>query len=177
MPSPKTNSIIFGVLMLVTQVVLATMHGIFIRPIDQNSSAISGNLEGIAFFMPFLIAIATVLGFGLIFSYNKKLLFSGLGFSLFIFAFVIQYYPLINAFWTKTQIMGETVQGQTTPQFNNSIWYPWYLSRWTNPVPFENHIEQSFKCAIAIIGAFACVIGRVGTIEAYIFVLLGVVGF
>ena len=108
------------------------------------------------------IAFATVLGFGLIFSYNKKLLFTGLGFALFIFAFVIQYYPLINAFWTKTQIMGETVQGVTTPSFNKDIWYPYYLTRGTSYRFFQNHVIEAFKCAIAIIVAYSCVIGRVG---------------
>lgn len=52
------------------------------------------------------MSILTVIGFGLIFSYNKKLIWSGLGYTFFITAFVLQFYPLINAFWTKTQIMG-----------------------------------------------------------------------
>jgi hypothetical protein len=119
----------------------------------------------------------TVLGFGLIFSYNKKLIFSGLGFALFIFAFVIQYYPLINAFWTKTQIMGETIHNVPTPEFNKDIWYPYYLTRGTTPGYFENHVVEAFKCAIAIIVAYSCVIGRAGTLEAFFFVLFGVVGF
>lgn len=114
MPTPKTNSVIFGVLMIFAQASIAALNGVFIRPVDQNAASLLA-LSPETFFQPVAIALATVLGFGLIFSYNKKLLFSGLGFALFIFAFVIQYYPLINAFWTKTQIMGETVQSVPTP--------------------------------------------------------------
>ncbi len=135
MPTPKRNSIIFGVLMIMTQTIIATMNGVFIRPIEQNGTAFA-QLTAQIFFQPYVIALLTVLGFGLIFSYNKKLLFSGLGFALFIFAFIIQYYPLINAFWTKTQIMGDTVHGINTPQFNSDIWYPFYLNRASTPAYF-----------------------------------------
>lgn len=129
MPSPKTNSIVFGVFMIITQVILATFNGVFIRPIDQNSNTNGAPIYPQDMFQPIAIALVTVLGFGLLFSYNKKLLFSGLGFTLFIFAFVVQYYPLINAFWTKTQIMGENVQFVSTPQFNSNVWYSYFLNR------------------------------------------------
>ena len=163
MPAPKSNSIVFGVMMIIAQVSIAALNGVFIRPIEQNVTSILA-LSPEAFFQTVAVALLTVLGFGLIFSYNKKLLFSGLGFALFIFALVIQYYPLINAFWTKTQIMGETVQGVKTPMFNNDIWYPYYLTRATTPGFFENHMVEAFKCAIAIIVAYSCVIGRAGTL-------------
>ena len=104
MAKPNTNSMIFGVIMIITQVVIATMNGVFIRPIEQNN-ATATTMPYKALFEPFVVALLTVLGFGLIFSYNRKLLFTGLGFAFFIFAFVLQLYPLINAFWTKTQIM------------------------------------------------------------------------
>jgi hypothetical protein len=129
MPSPKTNSMVFGVLMIFTQICLATFNGVFIRPIDQNTATGGAAIVPQYLFQPIAIAFVTVLGFGLIFSYNKKLLFSGLGFTLFIFAFVIQYYPLINAFWTKTQIMGDYVANTPTPQFNSNVWYSYFLTR------------------------------------------------
>lgn len=72
----------------------------------------------------------TVLGFGLIFSYNKRLLWSGLGYTFFITAFVLQLYPLINAFWTKTQIMGSTVRTFGVSSFNDADYtYSYYLNR------------------------------------------------
>lgn len=36
---------------------------------------------------------------------------------------------------------------------------------------------EAFKCAIAVIVAYSCVIGRAGTLEAFVFVVIGVVGF
>jgi hypothetical protein len=36
---------------------------------------------------------------------------------------------------------------------------------------------MAFKCAIAIIVAYSCVIGRAGTLEAFLFVVFGVFGF
>ncbi len=71
-----------------------------------------------------------MLGFGLLFSYNKKLIWSGLGYTFFITAFVLQLYPLINAFWLKTQIMGETIRGTTLPLFSDDDKsMPYFLSR------------------------------------------------
>ena len=40
-------------------------------------------------------------GFGLLFAYNKHLVFSALGFTLLITAITIQWYFLVNAFWAK----------------------------------------------------------------------------
>ena len=114
MAHPTTNSRIFAALMIFTMIVLATMNGVFIRPYDQNNITIT-NIDIKSFFQPLVTALVVVLGFGLIFSYNRKLLFSGLGFSFFIFAFVLQFYPLINAFWTRTQILGTSVRGVAVP--------------------------------------------------------------
>lgn len=113
MAHPSTNSRVFAGLMIFSVIVLATMHGVFMRPFEQNNiqsvllnAALLNYIPVKGFFQPLVTALVVVLGFGLIFSYNRKLLFSGLGFTFFIFAFVLQYYPLVNAFWTKTQILG-----------------------------------------------------------------------
>jgi hypothetical protein len=36
MAVPKTNTLVFGVLMLITQIAIAALNGVFIRPIEQN---------------------------------------------------------------------------------------------------------------------------------------------
>lgn len=75
----------------------------------------------------------TVVGFGLIFSYNKRLLWSGLGYTFFITAFVLQLYPLINAFWTKTQIMGSVVGGVNVSSFRDANdTYAYFLNRYSD---------------------------------------------
>lgn len=43
-------------------------------------------------------------GFGLVLSYLKRLIWSGLGFTLFITAFSIQFYPLVNYLWRTAKI-------------------------------------------------------------------------
>lgn len=159
MPRPQTNSRIFGVLMIITEIIFAVMHGVYIRPVNQ--AGITVSLVG--FIQPFLMALVTVLGFGLIFSYNKRLLWSGVGFTFFITAFVLQFYPLINAFWTKTTLIGDSVLGVTTPRFDDdNKTYSIFLSRETDPGFYENHIESAFRCAIAISIAFSCIVGRAG---------------
>lgn len=43
-------------------------------------------------------------GFGLYFSYVKNMLWSGLGFTFFITAGVLQWYVVVNAFWSKANV-------------------------------------------------------------------------
>lgn len=45
-----------------------------------------------------------LIGFGLYFSYLRNMLWSGLGFNFLIVAGVLQFYPLINGFWTKANV-------------------------------------------------------------------------
>ena len=113
--------------MIITTIIMVTMHGVFISPLNQ---ATDGTLTLLGYMMPMIMGIMTILGFGLIFSFNKKLLYSGLGFTFFITAFVLQFYPLINAFWTNTNLMGESVHSVKTPNFNDDEKdFPFYLGR------------------------------------------------
>ncbi len=50
------------------------------------------------------IAVATIIGLGGIMTYVTGLKWSGFGFALLITALCYQYYFLISAFWTKTDI-------------------------------------------------------------------------
>lgn len=128
MSSPKQNTFIFAFLMIITQIIISVMHALFIRTEPQVSDSLDYSLMSFNLLIPFLLAFLTIAGFGLIFSYNKMLIKSGLGFTFFITAFVIEYYPLINAFWTKTQIMSIS----TTNFSDSSDTYPFYLTRASN---------------------------------------------
>jgi hypothetical protein len=66
----------------------------------------------ISIIKPFIISIASVLGLGLILSYRKKLLFTGIGYAFFINAFVLQYYPLVNALFTQTKFFTSLIDTQ-----------------------------------------------------------------
>lgn len=111
-PSINRNSLIFAILMIITEIIIAVMHGVYARPVNAATAPnyIAMSLQNL---IPFVLAVLVIAGFGLIFSYNKKLIWSGIGFTFFITAVVIQLYPLINAFWLKTQIL---TQSSTTFQ-------------------------------------------------------------
>ena len=96
---------ITGATLFVSQIVIIIVNGIYIRPIIQNDTKFK--IDSFTFFGPIVISIASTLGFGLLFSYHKRLIISGLGFSLFINAYALQYYPLISALWTQTKIFKE----------------------------------------------------------------------
>ena len=49
-------------------------------------------------------------GFGAFYAYNRQLAFSGIGFNLLISFMTIQWYFLINAFWTKVNIGNQGTQ-------------------------------------------------------------------
>jgi uncharacterized membrane protein len=122
----RRNNLIFFILMVPIQIVIATMHGVYIK-VNNTSAATPSTSFLISFniLLPFIMALVVAVGFALIFSYNKKMLYTGLGFSFFIFAFVIEFYPLVNAFWTKTQILSYSSIG-----FEDNP-YPFYLSQYS----------------------------------------------
>ena len=110
------------------------------------------------------MSVASTLGLGLLFSYNKMLIISGLGFSLFINAYSLQYYPLISVLWAKAQIFNlEAADTQMLHPFYLSS--DLYISQANVLVPANlnfNHIEGCFRAALAINVAISCVLGRVG---------------
>ena len=93
-------------------------------------------------------------------------------------AFVIQLYPLINEFWTKVQLIGSSIQGTAVGSFNDSN-YTWayFLNRNSTIGNYENHIIEAFRCAIALAVAYSCILGRVGSFECWLLVVLGTFGF
>lgn len=104
------------------------MHGLYIRPIDQAVQPVTP----IMFIKPFILAITLLLGFGLLFSYNKRLIFSGVGFTFFIFAYSLQLYPLVNGFWSKVGVFDEFAS-------DSAEQHPFYLSRFSSS-PVQNNI-------------------------------------
>ncbi len=114
-------------------------------------------------------ALLAVVGFGLIFSYNKRLLWSGLGFNLLIVAIVIQFYPLMNAFWSRTRLYNATDEFRGGKDF-------FRIHSGTDETEF-NTLTMAFRCAISMCVAFSFVLGRAGAIEALLMTIIGVIGF
>jgi hypothetical protein len=148
--------------MIVTQVIIIVMHAIYIRP-DRAATAASGAaltypLVSVRNGIPYVLALLVIPGFGLIFSYNKKLIWSGLGFTFFITAFVLEFYPLINTFWLKTQILSTS----TTGFQDSDKKVTFNLTNFETSGFYYNSIEGAFRCALAVASAFSFIIGRAG---------------
>ena len=118
-------------------------------------------------------------GFGLLFGYTKKLIWSGIGFNFFILAFCLEYYPLVNDFWTRTGI-----QSNNNPQisFSSSKLFNLFLAnRDVTPggqlTEYGNCITNAMKCALAMVIAFCSILGRAGQMQCLIMCLFGVIGF
>lgn len=159
--------------MIITQIIIIVMHAIYMRPEKGAAPLASHALISVQNGIPYLLALLVIPGFGLIFSYNKKLIWSGLGFTFFITAFVLEFYPLINTFWLKTQILKTSTTGfqdsDKTSIFN--------LTNFQTGGFYYNSIEGAFRCALAVVSAFSFIIGRAGPLEAWFVTIIGTIGY
>lgn len=114
------------------------------------------------------------LGFGLVFSYLKRLSWSSLGFSLLITATCVELYPLVNALYTKSIIQ----QNPIVNNFSNSK-FSIFLSNYdiATGANYSNTITTAFKCALSLVVAFSSILGRAGPLQCLILAVLGTFGF
>ena len=93
------------------------------------------------------------------FSYLKRLNWSGIGFALLITAICIEFYPLANAFWTKARIQSNPI----VSDFSNKD-IAIYASNYDiiTGANYSNTITTCFKCALAMLAAFSSILGRAG---------------
>jgi hypothetical protein len=123
--SVKRNSFVFGIMMTFLQIGFSLIYGVLI-----NVQLIQLNVASIVVTIGLAILVIAgsteyILGFGLLFGYTKRLIWSGIGFTFFITAFCIEAYPLINAFWSKTGLQSNSPY--TNFSSSNKI-YNLYLS-------------------------------------------------
>jgi positive regulator of sigma E activity len=121
------------------------------------------------------LALLTIAGFGLVFSYLKRLAWSGIGFAFLITALCVEIYPLVNAFWTKVRLDNNP----TSNTFTSSKFFTLLVSNFDVPTGanYANTITTGFKCALAVLAAFSSILGRAGSLECLIVTLFGIVGF
>jgi hypothetical protein len=119
----------------------------------------------------------------LLFSYNKRLIFSGLGFTLLITCLTVEWYFLINAFWTKANIGGKGTQFTYDTRFYNI-----YLANRDGPesVPsnaqlyllkYRATLTDAVRCGLANSIAFSAILGRAGLLECWFVALIGTIGY
>lgn len=170
----RRNTIVFGIMMVLSQIGFSIVYGVTFQ-INSSVINISSILTVIA------LAILVIggkknlnIGFGLIFSYMKRLVWSGIGFTFFITAFCIEFYPLINDFWTKTRI-----NNSPTSIYFQDTRYELYLSNSNIPSTklYGNCITNAIKCALAVAAAFSSILGRAGPLECFLTTIFGTIGF
>lgn len=173
----EKNNLGFGILMLMLQTGVCLVYG-FLGNIPPNVLNIQSVFITV---MHGLLVIAGTshcyVGFGLLFSYLKKLTWTGLGFTFLITALSIEFYPLFNAFWTRVNIPGYTFQG--TPNFTTStINFNLHLTNAeSRNYTFGNTITMAIKCGLACSIGFSSILGRSGFLEATLVALIGGAGF
>lgn len=175
----QRNAFIFAAAMVFLQVAMSLVYGflIQIQPVQFNAASVL-----VAIGLAILVIAGTfslILGFGLIFGFTRKLVWSGIGFTFFITALCIELYPLVNGFWTKTGL--QTNNTQTTFSFESRIYSLFLTDRETgssNAVTFYgNSITNGLKCALSVAVAFSAILGRAGHLECLIVTVFGTVGF
>jgi hypothetical protein len=104
----------------------------------------------------------------------KRLTSSGIGFTFFITAFCIEFYPLINDFWTKARI-----DYSLTPIYFQNTSYELYLANAniSSAKLYGNCITNCLKCGLAVSVAFSSILGRVGPLECLFTVIFGTIGY
>lgn len=109
----------------------------------------------------------------------KRLVWSGIGFTLVIVAFTLEYYFLVNAAfgWAVIEEGSSRTNGAGSfDSVNGEDVYIFTLTTSSGGILGANYLE-AFKAAIANIVAFSAVIGRAGLLEAWFIVFVGTVGY
>lgn len=113
-------------------------------------------------------------------------MFSGLGFTLLITCLTVEWYFLINAFWTKANIGG----AGTDFKYENRFYNIFLANRdgpestavvggVTVPVFQKYHatLTDAVKCGLANSIAFSAILGRAGLLECWFVALIGTIGY
>jgi hypothetical protein len=102
------------------------------------------------------------------------MLWTGMGFTLLITALTMEFYFMINAFWTKAAINGSL----NPPHFaDENKDYDFFLTNLNEPNGFQATITGGFRCALANLIAFSAIIGRAGPLESLFVVIFGTIGY
>ena len=127
------------------------------------------------------------LGFGLLFAYQRRLVWSAIGFNLLITCMTIEWFFIMNFFWLKVD-MPKYLQDNVERDFSKGLQYN-NIYLWSgipnmssdaidlSYLTYGATLTQALKCALANCVAFSAVLGRVGPMGAFILTILGTFGF
>lgn len=97
-----------------------------------------------------------------------------MGFAFLITALCIEFYPLFNAFWIKAGIEDNPTKSDFGSRDFTLLLSNFDVQTGAN---YSNTITTAFRCALSIMAAFSCILGRAGSLECLILSLIGMVGF
>lgn len=124
--------------------------------------------------------ICLIIGFGSLFAYIRKLVWSALGFNLLIVCLSIEWFFLVYLFWFKTNIRGWGVNFADGTTWNN-IWLTNQqfdsMNAQLSVSAIGSCLTEALKCALANCIAFSAILGRAGPLEAFFIAAFGTVGY
>ena len=127
-----------------------------------------------------LLFLMVVVGFGALFAYIKKLVWSALGFNLLIVCLSIEWFFLIYFFWLKTDIRGYSIYFSSGTWVNNIFLTNSIYKKIDDTVTMSaigSCLTQALKCALANCIGFSAILGRAGPLEAFFIALFGTIGY
>lgn len=102
------------------------------------------------------------------FSYNRIMIWSGMGFTLMILAFTVEIYFMFNLLFIQ-----ESKIYQNSTHEVNFI----HLTNLTGEPNLMTSLTGAFRCSLAVLIAFSSIMGRAGYLEALIAVIFGTLGY
>lgn len=160
----KINSIALAVSILLFEVLIFIMYGLFMRyPLT------GGDYDHYGVGLLFCVLVMLTVGFALLLSYIRSNSWSGVGYPLFMLAITVQLYFLISAFLTKIRLQpsSENIATQGASFIELTPFYAQYGSSFSG----------ALNCALAVYVSYTAFHGRVGTIEVFFHTIVTVIGY
>lgn len=163
-PTFRAN-LAFGISALVFEVLMLFMYGFFMEYVFIQSDT----FDGYGPFLVFALALMVLVGFGLLLTYIQTASWTGLTFNLLIAAITIQFYFLINAFFTKLQLQPSN-DSFSTKSYKQMELTP-YLS---------NHgasFSDAFRCCISMTVMYSVLHARIALLETFVCTIIGNIAY
>jgi ammonium transporter Rh len=127
---------IFAIVMIVVEIIVIIMFGLFVRPLVHNDPT-----NNTSYYPEYQdVNVMMLIGFGFLMTFIKHHSWSALVYTFFINAIHVQLYMLLAPFWQNV-----------------------FIGNWTQPITYvEKTFTSGSYSVAAILISFGAVIGRVG---------------
>lgn len=166
--------------MILMQIAICLIYSflVWVPPYEFNDP--NGPVTFVPIVTTVILFLMVVVGFGALFAYIRKLVWSALGFNLLIVCLSIEWFFLIYLFWFKCNIRGYGID------FGSGTWWN---NIWLTNQQFKTYddnltvsaigacLTEALKCALANCIGFSAILGRAGPLEAFFIAAFGTVGY